>query len=147
MFTETVTKYPLIFSLRDRKPDQKVTVPLSITKANDVYQDQMISICQKGKIELISPKDVTYVKAESNYIRIFMVQGHNIMLAKTLKQVSVKLQQYGFVRVHKSYAVHPLQIHYYNISDGTLVLHSGKEIPVSRSHRKFVTEIYTAWAL
>ena len=147
MYKELVPTHPLIFSLRDRNPDHKRTAPISIAPNNPIDHNLYVSICQNGKIEMILVKDIVFVKAESNYVRIYTLHGHNIMLAKTLKQVSTKLELLGFVRVHQSYLVHPQQIQSYQIRDGTLFLHSGKEIPVSRSHRKIVSETLSAWAL
>ncbi|MBL0007134.1 MAG: LytTR family transcriptional regulator [Saprospiraceae bacterium] len=147
MQREPVTNHPLIFSLRERNPDHKRTGPLFMASNNSVYQDPFVSMCQKGKIEFILVKDIVFVKAESNYIRIHTLQGNCIMLAKTLKQVFSKLGYLGFVRVHQSYLVHPQHIQCYNKSDGTLLLHNRKEIPVSRSHRRFVSESLSAWAL
>ena len=142
-----VTTHPLIFSLRKRNPDSMRTAPLSIANKKQFDQDNFVSISQNGKIEMILVKDIAFVKAESNYVRIYTQQGHCIMLAKTLKQVSTKLELLGFVRVHQSYVVHPQQIKSYHIHDGILFLHSGEEIPVSRSHRKIVSETLSACAL
>jgi len=146
MQREPIPNHPRIFSLRERHTDHKRTVPQSIATNNPVCQDPFVSMCQKGKIELILVKDIVFVKAESNYVRIHTQQDHSIMLAKTLKQVSTKLELLGFVRVHQSYLVHPHQIKCYHIRDGILFLHSGKEIPVSRSHRKFVAQTLAAWS-
>jgi two-component system LytT family response regulator len=147
MRSEPVTTHPLIFSLRERNPDHKQTAPLSIAPSTPIHKEPFVSICQKGKMEMILVKDIVFVKAESNYIRIYTQQGHCIMLAKTLKQVSIKLEHLGFVRVHQSFLVHPQQIQCYHIHDGILFLHNGKEIPVSRSYRKFVSETLSGWAL
>jgi len=147
MRNEPVTTHPLIFSLREPNPDHKRTTPLRISPSTPIYKEPFVSICQKGKIEMILVKDIVFVNAESNYIRIHTLQGHTIMLAKTLKQVSTKLETLGFVRVHQSYLVHPHQIQSYHIHDRILFLHTGNEIPVSRSHRRFVSETLSVWAL
>ena len=147
MQREPVTNHPLIFSLRERNTAHNLKGPLFIGSNNSFFHAPLVSILHQGKIEFILVKDIVFVKAESNYIRIHTLQGNCIMLAKTLKQVFSKLGYLGFVRVHQSYLVHPQHIQCYNKSDGTLLLHNRKEIPVSRSHRRFVSESLSAWAL
>jgi len=79
------------------------------------------------------------VKAESNYVRIFIKGQGPVMMAKTLKQVSASLIAYGFLRVHQSFLVHPSIIKSYHSKVGIIVLNSGDELPVSRPNRKVVS--------
>ena len=97
-------------------------------------------IATKGKIEMICFSEIIYVESESNYIRFHLVDKRMVFAAKTLKEVSNMLERAGFIRVHKSYMLHPERIKQYDISNNLLQLRSGEKIPVSRSKRKMVSE-------
>jgi DNA-binding LytR/AlgR family response regulator len=106
-----------------------------------------IAIATKGKIEMIAFSEIEYVGADSNYIRFFLKNARTILTARTLKDVSSKLEKAGFIRVHKSFMLHPSSIRQFDIHEGYLVLRAGEKIPVSRSNRKSVAEKLLTWSL
>ena len=103
------------------------------------YPQGRLAIPGLGRIDMIEVADILYVKAESNYVRIFLKNQGPVIMAKTLKQVSASLVAYGFLRVHQSFLVHPSIIKSYHSKVGTIVLNSGDELPVSRPNRKAVS--------
>ncbi|HZV70350.1 MAG TPA: LytTR family DNA-binding domain-containing protein [Saprospiraceae bacterium] len=120
---------------------------LTIVKRNDEAVDRNLNgsqtvfpIATKGKIEMICFSEIIYVESESNYIRFHLVDKRLVFAAKTLKEVSNMLEGAGFIRVHKSFMLHPDRIKQYDIANNLLQLRSGEKIPVSRSNRKMVSE-------
>ncbi|HSF88493.1 MAG TPA: LytTR family DNA-binding domain-containing protein [Saprospiraceae bacterium] len=103
------------------------------------YPQGRLAIPGLGRIDMIELADILYVKAESNYVRIFLKDQGPVVMAKTLKQVSASLIAYGFLRVHQSFLVHPSIIKSYISKVGTIVLDSGDVLPVSRPNRKVVS--------
>ncbi len=100
---------------------------------------EFMVIQMKGKLEIITFSEIIYVEAESNYIRFFLKDRRPVLASKTMKSVSAKLEQAGFIRVHKSFMLHPSCIQQYDVTNSWVVLRSGEKIPVSRSNRKLVS--------
>jgi len=83
--------------------------------------------------EFINANSILFCEANSNYCRIFCIDGREILLAKTLKNIQEQLIQTNlFHRIHKSYLVNLNYILRLNKS-GTLEveLHNGIKLPVS----------------
>ena len=135
---KSVTAPAKILSLDTSRVLQKVThqYPNFI---GSPYPQGRLAIPGLGRIDMIEVADILYVKAESNYVRIFLKNQGPVIMAKTLKQVSASLVAYGFLRVHQSFLVHPSIIKSYHSKVGTIVLNSGDELPVSRPNRKAVS--------
>lgn len=98
------------------------------------------AIATKGKIEMILFSEIVYVQSESNYIRFHLKDAGMVFAAKTLKEVSGLLENAGFIRVHKSFMLHPSIVRQYDVAHGILHLRNGEQIPVSRANKKMVTE-------
>lgn len=127
-----------ILSLDTKRVLQKVTHQRS-NFIGSPYPQGRLAIPGMGRIDMIDVADILYVKAESNYVRIFIKGQGPVMMAKTLKQVSASLIAYGFLRVHQSFLVHPSIIKSYHSKVSTIVLDSGDVLPVSRPNRKVVS--------
>ena len=83
--------------------------------------------------EFININSILYCEANSNYCRIFCIDGREILLAKTLKNIEQQLAWTNlFHRIHKSYLVNLNYILRLNKSGSLEVeLHNGIKIPVS----------------
>ena len=109
------------------------------------YKDT-IAIPMKGKIEMIALSEIIYVAADSNYIRFYLNDNRMILAAKTLKEISALLERAEFMRVHKSFMLHPSSVRQYDLHKGLLLLRCGEKIPVSRSNRKSVADKLLTWS-
>lgn len=86
--------------------------------------------------EFVHINEIAYLKAESNYTWVFLVEGKKYLISKTLKEISIMIEFPQFYRVHKSYFVnlnHALK--YIRGSGGYLVMHDQSQIPVSRAQK------------
>jgi two-component system LytT family response regulator len=113
---------------------------------NTPISEGRVAVSSAGKIDMVEIADILYLKAESNYVRIFAREQINYLMARTLKQVSSGLEQYGFIRIHQSFLVHPAMIRSYRTKESVVILRSGDELPVSRSNRKMVTQQLMKWS-
>lgn len=142
--------------MKNAAPQKRVTAPAKILSLDTFkvlqkvthqhpnfggspYPQGRLAIPGLGRIDMIEMADILYVKAESNYVRIFLKDQGPVLMAKTLKQVSASLLAYGFLRVHQSFLVHPSIIKSYHSKVGTIILDSGDVLPVSRPNRKVVS--------
>jgi two-component system LytT family response regulator len=83
--------------------------------------------------EFININSILFCEANSNYCRILCVDGREILLAKTLKNIEEQLAATKlFHRIHKSYLVN-LNYILRLIKSGSLEveLHNGIKLPVS----------------
>jgi len=83
------------------------------------------------KMVKIIIKDIYYIEAERNYCRIFS-KDKEYLLVMTLKDMSEKLPQGQFVRVHRSYIVNVAHVEEVAISH---IAVDKKAIPISKSFR------------
>ena len=83
--------------------------------------------------EFININSILYCEANSNYCRIFCVDGRDILLAKTLKSIDEQLIPTNlFHRIHKSYLVNLNYILRLNKAGSLEVeLQNGVKLPVS----------------
>jgi DNA-binding LytR/AlgR family response regulator len=89
-------------------------------------------------IHRIEIRSIRYVEAQGNYAMIHYGEEKSIMVSKTLSAVQSVLPVDRFLRVHQSYAVHGSQIR--SFVNGTIVLHDGSQIPVSRARKSEVRQ-------
>lgn len=87
----------------------------------------------KDKHELIKIKfdEISYCEAADNYTIIY-TDKNKYILSQTMKAVFEKLENNGFVRVHRSYFVRFKDIQ--SIGPNYIII-QGKEIPMSQNHR------------
>jgi len=61
-------------------------------------------IKDKEAMHRIFYNEIDYVEAADNYVLIF-VNKKRFILSQTLKTIAQKLEQYGFLRIHRSYVI------------------------------------------
>lgn len=59
----------------------------------------------KGKAMLLKTNDIIYCQASSNYTMIHMIDGRSILASKCLKEITKRLPESQFVRIHQSYLI------------------------------------------
>ncbi|AKD04292.1 LytTR family DNA-binding domain-containing protein [Pontibacter korlensis] len=95
----------------------------------------------KGRVTRIDLKDVLYVEALENYIRIHTVQGKHVTYL-TMKEMEAYLPKEHFLRVHKSYIVHTP---YVRAVEGNQIIVDNKDtIPLGAIYRaEFLAEVHS----
>jgi two-component system LytT family response regulator len=102
---------------------------------------QPLPVPTLGGIELVQPDNIEWAEASGDYVEIF-VSGRSLSLRMTLKTLSEKLNPI-LTRPHRSYLVnlkHIAQIVPAPKGEATLVMRSGKKIPVSRRYKSVIKE-------
>ena len=102
------------------------------------FIEKNIIINTKAHVYIIKPENILYVKASSNYSKIYDIDGHEIISSKTLKYFVDKLIEKGFIRVHTGTLVNLEKVKGIKKRNGnyTLILENDIKIPVSRSYRE-----------
>lgn len=100
-------------------------------------QPSTIQIKQNGSIHLIDLMDIVKLEADNNSVNIHTNQKRFVQYGR-LKDWEEKLEDQGFIRIHRSYVVNPSFIQSYQAKpsgDGTLTLTNGEKLRVSRNFR------------
>lgn len=102
-----------------------------------------IALPTQSGYELIKLNNIIYCQSESNYCRVFLVDGVEILVAKTLKYIEELLSSELFIRIHKSFLVNlNFVIKYHKGDELKITLTNKKQLPVSvRKKEKFLNAI------
>ncbi len=81
--------------------------------------------------------DIIYIESWKDYIKLFLVNGKNLVVKQTITAMENLLSEHKFMRVHRSYMVSINKISGYN---GIAVQLETKEIPIGRLYKQVVME-------
>ncbi|MES2418771.1 MAG: LytTR family DNA-binding domain-containing protein [Bacteroidota bacterium] len=102
----------------------------SINKKDPVKK---IAVPQLGSIRFIALDEIVSLQADSNYTVIHLKNMQKLVISKTLKDFEDLLDDYQFVRIHKSYIVNLNYISEYSTIDGGVVkMTDGNQWSISR---------------
>ena len=87
--------------------------------------------------DYLCASNIIYVEAISNYSKIYLANGKNITISKTLKKVEQILSEYDFYRIHNSYLLNLHVVDFFKKIEGNKVkLYDGASLEVSRRRRR-----------
>ncbi|MBN1820822.1 MAG: response regulator transcription factor [Prolixibacteraceae bacterium] len=93
------------------------------------------------KIEFVDVDSIIRCEGEGNYSHLYFTNGRHLLVAKTLVEFEELLNDYNFIRVHKTHLINLKQVSaFLKTEGGSLQLSDGKTIPVSRRRKEFVLE-------
>ena len=81
--------------------------------------------------------DIVYIESWKDYIKIFLIDGKNLLAKQSISAMENLLSDHKFVRVHRSFMVSLDKISGYN---GLSVQLSEQEIPIGRLYKQAVME-------
>jgi two-component system LytT family response regulator len=115
--------------------EREVALENTVLTANTSFTKGKITLPQQDGFEVIDVNDIVYCKADDNYTEVHLTSGKRLV-SKTLKYFETLLQEYPFVRVHKSYLVNINTIvKYRKGKGGSVLLENGQEIMVSATKK------------
>ncbi len=100
-----------------------------------------ISLSTADKIHLIDVDDIIRCESDNYYTIIFFKDGTNLMVSKTLKEIDQKLEEYDFVRTHKSHLVNMRCIKNFIKDEMVVLMSDGSKIPVSKRKKEKILEV------
>lgn len=107
-----------------------------LLKASD---SKKLTYVSKGKYASVEIKKIEYVDVIGHYLHIHISGGKVIKIYGSLENISNRLTEQGFIRIHKSFLINSEHIAFYK--DNQVFLKSGTNVPVSRNRmRKFKSE-------
>ncbi len=94
--------------------------------------DKKITLPSQKGLTFVEPANILYCESSGNYTTFFLTNRKQIVVSKQIGSFEKKLGIHSIIRVHDRYLVNLQHVTtYLRGSGGSLVLNSGKEIPVS----------------
>ena len=108
-------------------------------------QEEKIAIPTNEGLEFIPIKNILHIESSSNYSRIFLTDGKNILVTKLLKDFEDILEPYNFFRVHNSHLINLAYIKKYIRGEGGQVeMQNGDVIDVARRKKEEFIRMITS---
>jgi two-component system LytT family response regulator len=109
-----------------------------ISNLTDKTKSQFkLALPTAGEVYYVSVAEIVRLQAERNYTRIYFSGRPPVVSAKTLKEYEELLDEYGFIRVHKSHLVNITHITRYD-RDGWLQTDDGSRVEVARRKKEYL---------
>lgn len=97
-----------------------------------------IHLPTRNSLEYVYPSDIVYLKAESNYTMVYLINSESVEVTRSMRNFEDQLctTNLNFLRVHNSYIINLDYVTRYLKDDGGFVVMNGKKtIPVSRQKK------------
>ena len=105
--------------------------------ANPKNQEDHIAIPTNDGLEFIQIKQILRIESSSNYSKIILLTGPQMLVTRQLKDFEELLQDYRFYRVHHSHLINLNYISKYVRGDGgQITMRNGDIIDVSRRKKE-----------
>lgn len=93
---------------------------------------------KKGVFQKVKIEEILYLEANDDYCLIHTAEG-NFIASQRLSQMETMLENYSFMRIHRSYLVNLRGITSIDTGDNVVYLNE-KQVPFSRSNRDALLE-------
>ncbi len=100
-------------------------------------QDEKIAVPTSDGLEFITIKNIVHIESSSNYSKLFLNDGKNLLVTKLLGEFEEILVAYHFYRVHNSHIINLSYIKKYIRGEGgQVVMQNGDVIDVARRKKE-----------
>ncbi|WP_196885630.1 LytR/AlgR family response regulator transcription factor [Aureivirga sp. CE67] len=137
------------YLLKPVDKDELIEAVEKVRKKEDIFEDhfqtflsnfhkqnEKINIAADGKVYLLDKCDIVMLKSDKSYTTIYLNDGVNIVVSKTLKEVEKKFTHTHFFRVHNSYLINLSHVKEYSKGiGGELMMSNGMIASVSRNKK------------
>jgi two-component system LytT family response regulator len=107
---------------------------------------ERIALATAERIHIYNVMDIVRCESLDNYTYFFLSDGSKLLISKTLKEYEDLLNEFGFVRVHRSHLINLNRLTSYEKAHGaTLTMEDGTKIPVAQRKREFILSILKSY--
>ncbi|MDP4151670.1 MAG: LytTR family DNA-binding domain-containing protein [Bacteroidota bacterium] len=100
-------------------------------------QDGKIAIPTGDGMEFLPIKDILRIESSANYSKIYLLNGHSMLVTRLLQDFAEMLAPYRFYRVHHSHLINLNYIRKYIRGEGgQVVMQNGDTIDVARRKKE-----------
>ncbi|WP_170110213.1 LytR/AlgR family response regulator transcription factor [Flavilitoribacter nigricans] len=112
---------------------------LSNIQAERQRKPVKIALASRESIEFVAPDDIILCEADSNYSKVFLINGKMRLISKTLRDFEEMLEPQGFFRPHNSFVINLEYVQeFQRLDGGYLVMKNKMKVPVSKQKRSQV---------
>lgn len=96
-----------------------------------------LAVSSKHSVESIDPAEIVSLESKSNYTKVCLLDGRNILSPRTLGEFDLQLchTNPNFMRVHHSFVINLQNVLRYMKESDTLIMINNQKIPLARSRR------------
>ena len=117
---------------------KKITVLENHIKS--ILSLKKLKVSTKGIVYFINFTDIMYLKSESNYTYLYLINNKKLLISKTLRFLVERINDPIFIRIHASYFINSRYLCQYLKSKDKVILERNIELPVSRSNKKVLAK-------
>lgn len=103
-------------------------------------KDFKIAIPSSDGVYFFKVEDIVRLEADSSYTHIYLTNRKPFVASKTLKHFEEMLEEFQFIRTHKSHLVNPRFITHITNDNEFLLLSDGSKVEVSRRKKEEVLQ-------
>lgn len=129
-FLKSVNKY-----YQATQDDVKASQPISVNSGKS--EEAFIYVKENKKVVKVHLSDILYVEGLSEYVQIY-TPSKKIITKTSMTNMSEKLPDDNFVRIHKSFIVSLSKVEAFTSSSIEV---PGKELPIGRSYKNSVLDV------
>ncbi len=127
-----------------RPKNKKQYEILKIHQQNE--NDGRIVLPYKRGYRIAECKEILRLKGERNYSRVFFVNGEELLVAKTLKELEELLVDFGFFRTHQSHIINLQCVKdYQKGKSGKIKLINNSEVELARNRKQDFLKLLDAF--
>lgn len=110
-----------------------------VQRARAVEERQFLWVAQRGEMIRVNVMTLDWIQAEAEYVRLHTA-AKSFLLRASITSIHRKLEDLGFVRIHRSAVVNAKSVASIRKSrnSASVVLKSGFELPVGRKFRSML---------
>ena len=124
-------------------PPTEPSKELSARKSGKIVLPTMEGLCFE------KVKHLAYLEASGNYTVLHFLDGRQVLVCKTLREVELQLPRGAFVRIHRSIIVNldrVKELQPWFRGDYRVILHDGTKLSMSRTFRERVQKQLLRWS-
>jgi two-component system, LytTR family, response regulator len=103
-------------------------------------KDFKIAVPSTEGVHFFKVEDILRLEAESSYTHIHLTNKKPFIASKTLRHFEEMLEEFNFIRTHKSHLVNPRHITRISNDNSFVLLTDGSQVEVSRRKKEEVQE-------
>ncbi len=128
---------PIAFERFFQAVQKTTTIPESKTiEKNEPISKNFMFVRADRKMVKVNFKEILYLESLGDYLKIFL-EKQTIVTRETMNNITSKLPQNTFIRIHRSYIVSLNKINSYT---NEFIEINNKALPISRSYKETVLQ-------
>ena len=120
------------------------TIPFLLEQVKAINNNQVskIALPTNEGISFLNIEEILYCESDDAYSTVFLSDNTNLLLSKSLRSLETLMQDFEFLRIHRSWLINLNHIKQYLHQDGgTILMTDGKKVPLARSRKQLFTQI------